>query len=515
MELRQYQREAIDAVFDHYRTSKEQPNIIISIPTGAGKSLIQAEILKRSLQTKPDLKFLCLAHVKELLDQNESELLNIWPEAPVGVVSAGLSRSEYDKSITIAGIQTIYDKIISHIDVMIIDEVHRFSDDPTSMYMQLYMRLKDKNPNLKMIGMTATPFRTKKGLMTKSEVWDKIVYSVNIKDMIKDGYLCKVVTKQSETQPDLKGVRQQASDYIMSEAATVMDKIHDMAIDEIIRESVDRQHWLIFACNVEHAFNVRYSLEQKGIPTAVIVGDMSDTLRDDIISDFKCGFYRALVNVNILTTGFNFKSIDLIVTLRPTKSAIIYVQSIGRGMRIEALKRDCLVLDFAGWVDEFGPIDQVKISPRSGIGNAPHKTCKICRAVTAASARVCPECGSEFERKEQEVRHNATSSQGAILSGDPVEYNVQSVFYSKHKKPDKLPSLKVHYLCGGFFSVYEWIFFEHEGMPLRKAKKWWKRFGKGEMPVTIDEALRRTGEISLPNKITVVKEGKWDRVVWD
>lgn len=505
--LRSYQKEAINAVFDYYRNN--DGNCIISIPTGTGKSLIQAEILRRCLSQKPSLRFLCLAHVKELLEQNEQELLSLWPTAPVGVYSAGLNRKE-DAPILIAGIQSIY-KDPPPSDVVIVDEVHRFSDDPDSMYMQLY----EKMGRPRMIGMTATPFRTKKGLLTKSEVWDKIVYSAQIERMIKDGFLCRVTTKQSNIQPDLSAVKETGGDYIMSQAQEAMIWVHEEAIDEIVKLGANRKHWLVFACNVEHAFTIKNSLDCRGIETAVVVGEMPSSFRDKVIDEFKSGLYRCLVNVNILTTGFNFKAIDLIATLRPTKSAIIYVQSVGRGMRTEEGKEDCLVLDYAGWINEFGPIDLVKVSARQGFNVAPHKTCPSCKEVVPIRCEECPDCGHIFEIEKKETKHNRTASTQSILSFEAKEYKViQTTFVKHHPKHKDIPSMKVMYSVGMFQHYSEWVCFEHEDYPRKQAVKWWSRFGQGRTPLTVDEALSRTGEITPAPFIKVVKEGKWNKVIW-
>lgn len=180
---------------------------------------------------------------------------------------------------------------------------------------------------------------------------------------------------------------------------------------------------------------------------------------------------KYLVNVNVLTTGFDAPNVDCVVLLRPTASPGLYYQMVGRGFRLHPDKHDCLVLDFGGNIIRHGPVDSIQVTERSGNGgDAPAKECPECQAVIHAAYAVCPDCGFEFPPPKRNKHETRASSEG-ILSGEVTdeEFDVQDVSYSVHIKRDAAPdtpkTMRVDYRLGLNHWQSEWVCIEHSGYP--------------------------------------------------
>ncbi len=393
MKLRDYQRAAVDSVFDYWRREDGSPLIVL--PTGAGKSIVIATFIRELLESYPDMRILCVTHVKELLTQNAQELLGVWPFAPVGFYSAGLGRKDAHMQIIFGGVQTIGSKAhkIGHIDLVLVDEAHLMPRDAETQYGKLLDGLRAINSDLKLVGLTATPFRLGEGLLHEGDgaIFDAISYDKPIGELIDSGYLCRPVSKGMATGYDLSGVGRLGGDYKQTALQAAVDKLDvtRSVVDEIISYGANRQAWLIFCSGVEHAYHMRDEIRSRGITCETVAGDTPASERDRILADFKAGKIRAVTNNSVMTTGTNIPRIDLLAMCRPTLSASLYIQMVGRGLRLSPGKQDCLVLDFAGNVRKHGPIDAVTPSvPRAGAGEAPVKTCPTeeggCGSITPA-----------------------------------------------------------------------------------------------------------------------------------
>src|SRR3954453_20906852 len=169
LQLREYQREAVDAVYSYWHHKPGSPLLVL--PTGAGKSLVIGTLIRELLEGWPDMRVLIVGHVKELLEQNASELWTIWPKAPIGFYSAGLRRRDATAQVLFAGVQTIYNKahLIGHIDIVLIDEAHLTPRNAETQYGQLLAGLEAINPDLKRVGLTATPFRLGEGMLHEGD----------------------------------------------------------------------------------------------------------------------------------------------------------------------------------------------------------------------------------------------------------------------------------------------------------------------------------------------------------
>lgn len=406
VQLREYQQRAINELYAWFsKGNKGNPCLVL--PTGAGKSHIVAALCKDALMNWPETRLMMLTHQRELISQNYEKMRQHWPNAPVGIYSAGLGRKQLGEPITFAGIQSIRNKAadMGHVDLVIIDECHLVGHKAEGGYRDFLAGLLKTNPAMRVIGLTATPYRLGHGLITdKPAIFDDLIEPVTIEELIHKGFLSELRSKVTSTKLDTTGVQKRGGEFVESDLqkAVNTDTNNAGAVDEVIRLAGDRKCWLFFCSGVDHAMGVRDVLRDRGVTAECVTGATTKGERDQILSDFKAGKITALTNANVLTTGFDHPGIDLIAMLRPTMSPALYVQMAGRGLRIQEGKTDCLVLDFAGVVETHGPITAVEPPKKGGegTGDAPVKVCDQCAELVHPSALTCPSCGFEFPPPE-------------------------------------------------------------------------------------------------------------------
>lgn len=517
--LRPYQRGAIDGLYDYFAANTGNPLIVI--PTGGGKSLCIGEFCREAIAAWPDTRILMLTHVKELIQQNFMALLRLWPDAPAGIYSAGLSRRDIHAQILFAGIQSIHKHAarVQRCDLVIIDEAHLLGRNDGSMYRKFLSELGVINAGLmKVVGFTATPYRLDSGMLHKGKdrLFTDIAFEVSVLDMIKQGYLCPVIPKQTHTQLDTSGVGTRGGEFIAGqlEAAVDRDDVTRAAVAEIVQHGAERGSWLVFCAGIAHARHVRDAIREHGFSCEMVTGDTPSAERANILAAFKAGRLRCITNMGVLTTGFDAPGTDLIALLRPTQSPGLYVQMVGRGTRLASGKDDCLVLDFAGNTARHGPIDMVRCdkTPGEGGGEAPIKVCPECETINYAGVRVCVSCGHEFPPPELAVAPQAATN--ALLSTQlqPEWLEVTDVTYAPHTKPDKPTSLRVSYRCGLTWHS-EWVCFEHAGYPRSKAEFWWRRRSSAPIPATVAEAIANTPSLRRTAAVQVRPVGKYVELV--
>lgn len=513
--LRPYQQAAITSIYGYFQSHNGNPLVVI--PTAGGKSLVMAAFIEGVLKAWPDQRILIVTHVRELIAQNHAEMIGLWPEAPAGIYSAGLGKREAQARILFAGIQSIHRRAqeVGHTDLVLIDEAHLIPGNSSTMYRRLLDGLARINPALKVIGLTATPFRLDSGMLHegKNALFTDIAYEAPVRDLIDAGYLSPLVSKQPATRLDVSKVGTRAGDFIQRDLAAAVDQeaITRAAVTEIIAHGLDRKSWLTFCSGVDHARHVAEEFARQGIICSTIFGDTPKEERDAIIAAFKRGEIRALASMGVLTTGFNAPAVDLIALLRPTKSAGLYVQIVGRGTRLAPGKENCLVLDFAGNVRRHGPIDLVRPKrPGDGGGEAPTKVCPMCESIIALSATECPDCGHVFPAREVKIAPTAATL--PVLSPKAQWLPVHGVSYSRHDKLGGLPSLKVTYNCG-LRSYSEWVCIEHHGYARQKAADWWCKRAPGcPVPLTVAEAIAEAKRLVRPSEISVRPSGRYVEV---
>jgi DNA repair protein RadD len=543
VQLRPYQREAVEAVYAYLRSHDDNP--VVVIPTAGGKTPVMATVCKDAVM-RWNGRVLILAHVKELLEQAADKLRQVCPEVRFGVYSAGLKRRDTGRAVILAGIQSVYQRTgeLGAFDLVLVDEAHLIPVEGDGMYRQFLADARAVNPHVRVIGLTATPYRLKSGLICSPDHFlNAICFEVGVRELIVQGYLCPLVTKAGKARADVSSLHVRGGEYVAGEVEDLMDQdaLVRAACAEIVEYTRNRQAILIFASGIKHGEHIVQVLkEQHGIECGFVSGETPDGERDRLIARFRHQEWarqlqidfganaseplKYLCNVNVLTTGFDAPNIDCVALLRPTLSPGLYYQMVGRGFRLHPGKHNCLVLDFGGNVVRHGPVDGIKVkeSGASGNGQAPAKECPECQSVIAAGYARCPDCGYEFPPSER-GKHDAKASSAGILSGQvtTTRYVVEDVFYSVHKKrgaPEDAPrTIRVDYKVGWHEYKSEWVCFEHTGYARAKAVAWWKQRSQEPVPETAEEAvaLAQNGRLAPTREITVrsVAGDDFDRIV--
>ncbi len=524
--LRPYQEKALKDLYSWFETHEGHPCLVL--PTGAGKSHIIAELCKDAIQKWPETRILMLTHVKELIEQNAQKLRLHWPNAPLGIYSAGIGRRELGEPITFAGIQSIRNHEVGHIDLCIIDECHLVSHKAEGTYRSFLQRLQEINPDMRVIGLTATPYRLGHGLITDAPaLFDDLIEPVTIEELQSQGYLADLRSKITRSKLSADGVHRRGGEYIEKELQQAVDVTAktEAVIEEVISLAGVRKSWLFFCTGVEHAQHVKEILNSRAIAADCITGSTGKKERQRIIESFKAGEIRALTNANVLTTGFDYPDIDLIVMMRPTLSPGLYIQMAGRGLRLKSHTDHCLVLDFAGVVETHGPITNVRIPGRKSEDSdaiPPSKICPKCDEILAAQAMVCRYCGYEFPAAEH---HDWQLHDDDIMGKEESSMLVTSWLWSPHisRKSGK-EMVKITYFGAlSDMPVVEYLLIFHDGYAGRKALGSLK-FIAASCQVEIDESWN-IDELCMvfslknpPEAISYRKDGTFYRVterVWE
>lgn len=504
--------------------------------------MVIAMFLESIFAQWPGQRVMVLTHVKELIEQNYQKLLTLWPTAPAGIYSAGLNKRDTQHRVIFAGIASVAKKAdqFGWVDLLVIDEAHLVSPSEDTMYNAFIAALMRVNPQLKVIGFTATPYRLGHGAITEGGLFTDICFDITgmqaFNRLIAEGYLCPLVPRHTETMLDLEGVHMRGGEFIASElqAAVNKDSVTRAALEEAITLGQDRHSWLIFTAGVEHAIDTADMLNSMGVPCAAVHSKLASGERDQILADFKCGKYRALTNNNVLTTGFDHPPIDMILMLRPTASTVLWVQMLGRGTRpydfnlpwqyipgFEYVKRNCLVLDFSGNVRRLGPINDPVVPKKKGSkgGDAPVKLCGKCKSWNHASVRFCTgildsgeDCNEEFVMQTK-LKQGASTEE--LIKGDmPVveTFKVDHVTYTKHTKADKPPAVRVSYYCG-LRKFDEYVCPMHEGWAGRKAREWWKLRSDNPIPGDTDAALEAICNLQAPTHLRIWLNKKYPEIM--
>lgn len=354
--LRPYQKEAVDATLAHFR--KRRTPAVIVLPTGAGKSLVVAELARLAKG-----RVLVLTHVKELVEQNYLKYCSYGLEA--GIFSAGLGRKESKEKVIFGGIQSVAKapkSFFSDFSLLIIDECHRVSADAEAQYSVVLRELQAQSENLCVLGLTATPYRMDLGwlyrfnyrgklLSEEKRFFDYCIYDLSLRSLVEAGYLTPPVQIESPvTAYDFSSLELTANKtFKMSEIEEILKEQKRFTpgiIKNIVELAEDRQGVMIFTSTISHAKEVLSLLPENN--SALILGNTPPEERERLVNSFKAKEFKFLVNVSVLTTGFDAPHVDLIAILRPTESVALYQQIVGRGLRLSEGKKDCLVLDYTG-----------------------------------------------------------------------------------------------------------------------------------------------------------------------
>jgi len=421
-------------------------------------------------------------------------------------------------------------------DGWLVHNCHLVSTTATTGYQLLIEGLREQNPEVRVVGLTATPYRLGQGYLTtgKDKLFDSIVYRVAVRDLIERGHLSPLTTGAASTAIDTSDVGTSGGEFVLRdlELASDVDSINDSVAQDVINALANgRTSALLFGVSVAHATRLCWAVRARGVSCEVVTGETDQGERKKILARFKAREIQAIASCDVLTTGFDAPVVDTIALVRPTKSTSLYVQMLGRGMRVAAGKIDCIVLDYGGNIARHGPVDDVRVpAPKGeGDGTAPIKFCPDCCAEVPAAARECPECGHAFPEVIRKA--NQSSSKLAVLSSTtapvaPVrtKHKVGEVKWTKHEKrndPSARPTLRLDYYSDGvgLKIASEWVCLEHDegSYAWRKAQEWWARNVGGNMasPSTIDAAVALLDDGHMPTVVEIETEpdGAYTRVV--
>lgn len=540
MKARDYQSFAVASLYDYF--SKHTGNPLIAMPTGTGKSVVIALFLHSIYAQFPRQRVMILTHVKELIEQNYQKLKALWPTAPAGIYSAGLNRRDVLNHIIFAGIASVAKRAaeFGRIDLVIIDEAHLVSPNDETMYRAFLDALTTVNPHLKVIGLTATPWRLGHGKITDDGIFSDVCCDMTSMQafnwLIEQGYLCPLVPKATRAMLDTDGVHMRGGEFIANELQNAVDKHHitEAALKEALEYGHDRKSWLLFCAGVEHSIHVADMLTAMGVECKAVHSKMPAKERDAIIADWKAGKLPAISNNNIMTTGIDHPALDLIVMLRPTASTVLWIQMLGRGTRpfyapgwaldtaeerlaaiANSQKLNCLVLDFAGNTRRLGPINDPVIPHKKGSkgGDAPVKCCEHCGVWNHASVRLCVHCGTPFPEVHIKIQASAGTEQLIKVDMPVVEVReVDHVTYSLHTKTGRPPMVRVTYYCG-MNNFSEFVCVEHDGFAGRKARNWWAARSRDPMPATSLDVLNVVNSLTTPTHLEVWVNKKYPEIM--
>lgn len=558
-----YQQEAIDATLHYLNNYRGNP--MICLPTGTGKSIVIAKICQALIQVMRSAnvghgRILNLTHVKELVQQNGKKFEKVSYEITVGYFCSGLNKRVITEPITFGSIQSVAKALalFDPFDIIIVDECHLISPKDETQYQLVFSHFKQLNPYLRVIGLTATPYRLGSGNLIDSSIFDDIVYDRTGRDdfiwFIEQGYLSSIRPKRPETFLEVDGVTIRQGDYAKGqlEAAVNVHSKTVSAVKEMCQYGFDRKSWLLFGSGKNHVEAINRELINQGVTSTFVHSGIKKKERDSRLKAYLKGEFRAMVNMGILTTGFDHPPLDLIGVLRPTQSPVLWVQMLGRGTRpwgggeieIEpgisaswpSVKKDCLVMDFAGNTARIGPInDPVRPKKRKkgqGAGDgsqAPVRLCPECDHYSHATKPICDYCDYVFPIEEKIDEKADTLELIAIEKPTEERYKVKNVWYRKNQVMGKLPTLRVTYVCdklptsnkmqvSGTRKFLEWICLEHfetsgkDGFARREAKEWWYERSPLDPPKTIDEALTKTSSLPIPKFIHVITNQQYPKI---
>lgn len=526
-QLRPYQTESCHAAWHWLNTNPG--NCVISLPTGAGKSLVIADLCRQAIEWGG--RVLVVAHRRELLTQNGEKIHKLIPDVSLGIYSAGLNFRHTSHDVICCGIQSVHKRAAEFgaRHLALIDESHLVPSRDDGMYRTFLSDLRAINPELRVVGLTATPYRTGEGsLCGPDRIFQGIAYNADVRALIEAGYLCPITNTPADNEADTSKLHVRAGEFIQREVESLFgdDYLIRRSVAEIVAKTRGRHSVLIFCSGVAHAEKVAEEIErQSGQVCGVVTGDTPPLERSATLESFRSQRLHFLCNVDVLTTGFDAPCIDAIAILRATDSAGLFAQIVGRGLRPHESKTDVLLLDFGQNLQRHGPIDDIDFGKpkKKGDGSdsdAAFKLCPNCEEKVAPSVRECV-CGFRFPPPPIKHDENA-DTQTAVLSVPvvPVLWTVEEVNLHRHKKRGDGPNtLRVDYTCnqGGNLkeTISEWVCVEHvDPFPLKKARQWWKEHTNAPWAGCIDEtiSLFTRGAFRMPTTITTVKEGRWNRI---
>jgi DNA repair protein RadD len=427
MILRPYQKIAVD---DASIALDKHKNTIVVAPTGAGKTIMLSALIGK--RYKKGKKILVLQHRDELVSQNKTKFTRVNPKITTSVVDG--TEKDWSGDAIFSMVQTLsrpnnLDNMCNF-DMIVVDESHHAIAET---YTRIIDRIKEANNSVEIVGFTATPNRgDKKGLRN---IFNNCSHQIEITTLIREGFLVppKTFVVDVGVREELENVRKTISDFDMGEVERIMNKraINERIVEEW-KEKAGNRKTVIFCSTVVHAQDVCDEYRRANVRAELLTGETPSDERKQILHDLEHGDIQVVVNVAVLTEGFDAPPVSCIVLTRPCSYKSTMVQMIGRGLRTidpeehpGIIKKDCIVLDFGTSVLTHGSLDEtvdLEGSESRGTGSGPEKVCPQCESTVPLSSRECPLCGYEFGQQEKEVLEDFIMTEVDLMDRSPYRW---------------------------------------------------------------------------------------------
>lgn len=407
MQLRDYQAEAVAAARKAFTKHK---NVLIVAPTASGKSVIIAEVCRHAVEKGSRVLSLCMQG--EILEQNEAALNRIAPDVSTGVYCAGRNRKDTDADVVFASRDSLARKpeACGKFDLIVVDEAHLIDPRPGTQYQKIFQAIDCKY----ILGLTGTPWRLTGGnIWGKGGFFDELSYNISLNLLVDRGYLSPYRFADTNKIIDTEGLRSARGDFVQKEleGVSATEEVVNACLDDWETQKEDRRVSIFFCCSIAHAKLTVDLLEQRGFKVGYLDGATKKAEREELFKKARKGVYQVLVNVGVLTTGVDIPVIDCVVMLRATQSASLFIQSIGRGLRLYPEKEDLLILDYTDNLERFGddlarpnvkgtkfkePEESESLNEDGIIPPDMLKACPSCKVECHIAKKVCDYCGYIF-----------------------------------------------------------------------------------------------------------------------
>lgn len=518
MKLRDYQEEAVEKMWAEL--FKESSALCV-LPCGGGKTEVMIALIKKCIEKFPSIKIVTLVNKVMLLEQTYRRFGNALGFENIGMFCGSESKYQINNQNTVATIQSIYKVPIEKVNLIVLDEVHNV-DQESGRYFDFIESHKKLNPKLKIIAFTATPFRSSGFIYGKDKLFKSITFQKKLLEMIERGYLVPPKMKRVNEQFDVSSlpIRMGEFDKEYVDKMTGDEKKVTKQILDALPRVVDRKK-VVWACSsINHCEMVNEKLKELGEHSVLLHSKMESGDREASKFDFEGGLAKHMVFVSIVSEGYDYPPIDTIVLMRPMRSPVLYVQTVGRGLRLAKYKKDLLVLDYGKVVETVGPLDNPKLvkkgeRSKKTLQETEMKFCPKCLSYINKTARQCIDCGYEFIRKLPKL-DNVASSSGILLSKPelPREVIIDDVELKVHKSQNGNLCLKIDYysnsILGNQLIVSEFFVWNVECSRNRMQKR------LIDLDVDFKPTLNEQAEQKFrkrPITIKIVKDGKYMKVL--
>jgi DNA repair protein RadD len=504
IEPRNYQANCVNRIWKSWKSAKDN-DVLVKLPTASGKTIIFTLLLEKLFKAQGSAKAIVLVNRVQLIGQTVEKLNLLFTQDQLGICCGSLGEYDADSPVVVASIDTIKNQT-PQATVLIIDEAHNAYE--SSKYNSLLIRMLKANPKLRVARFTATDFTSSHGyIWGKGKPIEKILYKKSMKEMIALGYILPPIFKASKEAFDLTDVRKKRNEFIMKDLLhlTADQKKMKKQVKDALSKTKDRKKVVWCCTSIKHAEAVHEEISKTEV-ASIIHSKLNRSEQQMNVEEFEEGSVRHIVSVTMVSEGYDYPPIDAIVCLRPTRSPVLYVQLIGRGLRLSIGKENCLFLDYGSIVENLGHPNKPFVKEgRKKDNQVRALICPICETVSFLPAKICssPDCNYEFYVESYKKRRTKLTNNQTASSSDPtfsqnlypilelgvLDWKIDQNYMTKTKKI----MIEVRYKTM-LKTVYQYI--QKDRLSTRSLRQDLKAYnGKA------------------PKKIKVERQGKWDKVL--